>query len=257
MLFEAFGDRTNPAVLFFHAMGVNGKSSEPAAKYLQDRYFCILPTSTVYCTGQKYTGKQNEILQIESYLRQQGVTRIALVTASSFGADLALAFLTRTDFSVEHVFFDGGQFAQIKKSTRQIMTPFLYFAIKSLYLSKGKTLKMFLRCYDDAVKPYFIAAGKAVKYSNLHRQLSDSLEDKPFPPLPKRFQENTYFEFGSAEEHFKYRETLMKAYPYSHFPVFDGNSHMQYQIEDSKGYAEMLASVIEKNTLPELPFLRK
>ena len=57
MLFQTYGDRRNPAVLFFHAMGVTGASSEPIAKYLQDRYFCILPTSTVYCEGQKYVSK--------------------------------------------------------------------------------------------------------------------------------------------------------------------------------------------------------
>lgn len=57
MLFQTYGDRRNPAVLFFHAMGVTGASSEPIARYLQDRYFCILPTSTVYCEGQKYVSK--------------------------------------------------------------------------------------------------------------------------------------------------------------------------------------------------------
>ena len=54
MLFQTYGNMKNPAVLFFHAMGVTGESSEPVANYLQDRYFCILPTSTVYCAGQKY-----------------------------------------------------------------------------------------------------------------------------------------------------------------------------------------------------------
>ena len=51
MLFQIYGDRRNSAVLFFHAMGVTGESSEPVVNYLQDRYFCILPTSTVYCEG--------------------------------------------------------------------------------------------------------------------------------------------------------------------------------------------------------------
>ena len=54
MMFQTYGNRNHPAVLFFHAMGVTGESSEPVANYLQDRYFCILPTSTVYCKGQKY-----------------------------------------------------------------------------------------------------------------------------------------------------------------------------------------------------------
>ena len=118
MRFETIGNPQNPAVLFFHAMGVTGASSEPVARNLQERYFCILPTSTVYCAGQTYAGKADEVRQVEEFLRSCGVTRLALVVASSIGADLAMAFLTQTQLPVEHVFFDGGQFAQIGKSTR-------------------------------------------------------------------------------------------------------------------------------------------
>lgn len=57
MLFETMGDPANPAVLFFHAMGVTGDSSKPVAAHLKDKYFCILPTSTVYCAGQHYISK--------------------------------------------------------------------------------------------------------------------------------------------------------------------------------------------------------
>ena len=91
--------------------------------------------------GQKYVSKLDEIRQVEDFLHRQGVERLAMVVASSIGADLAMAFLTQTKLPVEHAFFDGGQFAQIGKGTRRIMTPFLYFAIKSLYWSKGGTLK--------------------------------------------------------------------------------------------------------------------
>ena len=257
MLFQTYGDRRNPAVLFFHAMGVTGASSEPIARYLQDRYFCILPTSTVYCEGQKYVSKLDEIRQVEDFLHRQGVERLAMVVASSIGADLAMAFLTQTKLPVEHAFFDGGQFAQIGKGTRRIMTPFLYFTIKSLYWSKGGTLKKILWCYDDSIKPYFIAAGENLTYTNLRRQMADSLEDKPFLPLPEKLQEHTYFEFGSKEEHFKYRQAVMEAYSCGHYPVFEGYDHMQYQIRDPKGFAEMLAHIAERDCMPELPFIRK
>ena len=96
MKFKTLGNRNAPDVLFFHAMGVTGESSEPVAKYLQDRYFCILPTSTVYCKGQKYVGKANEVRQVEEYLKSQGIEYIKLIVASSIGADLAMAFLTGT-----------------------------------------------------------------------------------------------------------------------------------------------------------------
>ena len=254
MQFETLGDRTKPAVLFFHAMGVTGASSEPVAKQLQKDYFCILPTSTVYCAGQTYRSKADEVRQVEEFLHQQGVERLALVVASSIGADLGMAFLPRSSIPVEHVFFDGGQFAQISKGLRRVMVPFLYLAIKSLYWSKGGTLKKIMWCDDEAIKPYFIAAGKALTYGNLRRQLADSLEDVPFPPLPKEVQQHCFFEFGSIEDHFKYRDAVMQAYPKGNFPVFENCNHMQYQIRDPKGFAAMLVSIMEHNQLtPEAP----
>ena len=257
MKFKTLGNRNAPAVLFFHAMGVTGESSEPVANYLQDRYFCILPTSTVYCKGQKYVSKLDEIRQVGDFLHRQGVERLAMVVASSIGADLAMAFLTQTKLPVEHAFFDGGQFAQIGKGTRRIMTPFLYLAIKSLYWSKGGTLKKILWCGDDSIKPYFIAAGKNLTYTNLRRQILDSLEDKPFPALSEELQKHLYFEFGSIEDHFKYRQAVIEAYPCGHYPVFEGYDHMQYQIRDPKGFAEMLAFIAAQDAMPKLPFIRK
>ena len=179
------------------------------------------------------------------------------MVASSIGADLAMAFLTGTARKIGHVFFDGGQFAQIGKGTRNILVPFLYLAIKSLYWSKGGTLKKILWCDDGAIKPYFIAAGKALTYGNLRRQLADSLEDKPFPKLPEDLQRRTYFSFGSSEDHYKYREAVKKAYPAGNFPVFHGYDHMQYQIRNPQGFADLLRCIVEQNTLPELPFLSK
>lgn len=254
MLFTTMGDKSKPAVLFFHAMGVTGASSEPVAKCLQDRYFCILPTATVYCAGQTYRSKQDEVRQVEAFLQAQGVTKLALVVASSIGADLVLAFLTATRLPVAHVFFDGGQFAQIGKGTRRIMVPFLYLAIKSLYWSRGGTLKKIMWCDDEAIKPYFIAAGKALTYGNMRRQIADSLEDKPFPALPEDLQRHTWFEFGSIEEHLKYRAAVQKAYPQGHYPIFEGCNHMQYQIRDPQGFAAMLVHIIEQNTLLPLTF---
>ena len=257
MIFQTYGNMKNPAMLFFHAMGVTGTSSEPVVKYLQDRYFCILPTSTVYCAGQKYVSKADEIRQVKDFLHRQGVKRLAMVVASSIGADLAMAFLTSTKLPIGHVFFDGGQFAQIGKGTRRMMTPFLYLAIKSLYWSKGGTLKKILWCDDDSIKPYFIAAGENLTYTNLRRYILDSLEDKPFSSLPEELQKHIYFEFGSIEDHFKYRQAVMNAYPCGNYPIFEGYEHMQYQIRDPKGFAGMLVYIAERDCMPELPFIRK
>ena len=86
MLFETKGKKGNPVILFFHAMGVTGESSGRIAEYLQNEYFCIMPTSTVYCEGQKYVSKADELRQIEEFLKKNGVNNLALVVASSMPA---------------------------------------------------------------------------------------------------------------------------------------------------------------------------
>ena len=256
MVFKTIGNKSNPVILFFHAMGVIGESSMPVAEKMKEKYYCIMPTSTVYCSGQRYQSKRDEIQQIVRFLENHGIKEIELAVASSIGADLAMAFLTEAKIPVKHVFFDGGQFAQIGKATRRIMVPFLYIAMKSLYWSKGKTLKRIMWCDDDKIKPYFIEAGKNLTYGNLRRQLADSLEDKPFPELSEELQKHTFWEFGSIEEHFKYRNAVMQTYIHGNFPVFEGFNHMQYQIRDPEGFARMLETIIETGRLPN-PVVKK
>ncbi len=87
--------------------------------------------------------------QIVRFLENHGIKEIELAVASSIGADLCHGIPDRGKNTGKACFFDGGQFAQIGKATRRIMVPFLYIAMKSLYWSKGKTLKRIMWCDDD------------------------------------------------------------------------------------------------------------
>lgn len=61
--------------------------------------------------------------------------------------------------------------------------------------------------------PLFCPKCKTETLINMRRQMADSLEDKPFPVLPEDLQCRCWFEFGSAEDHLKYRAAVRKAYP--------------------------------------------
>ena len=49
----------------------------------------------------------------------------------------------------------------------------------------------------------------------------------------------------------------MEAYPCGNYPVFEGYDHMQYQIRDPQGFAEMLTYIAAHDGMPKLPFIRK
>lgn len=99
MEFTTAGNSSNPAILFFHAMGITGDSSIPVANYLEEKYYCIMPTSTVYCVGQKYQTKAGEVQQIKAFLNTHGISEIKLIAASSLGADLANSEVSTSDLS--------------------------------------------------------------------------------------------------------------------------------------------------------------
>ncbi len=116
MRFVTLGCNKNDAILFFHAMGVVGESSEIVAQYLSDTYYCIMPTSTAYCEKQKYVSKNDELAQIEAFLKDNGVKRLQLVVVSSLSADLAAYFLKNSKIHAEAAYFDDGQFAKMGNS---------------------------------------------------------------------------------------------------------------------------------------------
>lgn len=53
----------------------------------------------------------------------------------------------------------------------------------------------------------------------------------------------------------KYRSAVMQAYPAANFPIFADFNHIQCQIRDPKGFADMLISIMDAGKLPELPFI--
>lgn len=82
-------------------------------------------------------------------------------------------------------------------------------------------------------------------------------DSRDCPKLTEKMQRATFFEFGSTEEHYKYRDAVKKAYPYGNFPVFENCNHMQMQILDPEGFAKMMDQFIRTGGIDNLYFRRK
>lgn len=66
MVFKTIGDKSNPVILFFHAMGVTGESSMPVAEKWQinlialcRRQQCIVPGRNIAVKKTKYSKLYN------------------------------------------------------------------------------------------------------------------------------------------------------------------------------------------------------
>ena len=255
---QTLGQPGSPAVLCFHALGVNGRSNERFGRYLADDHLVVMPTISAFCPGETYLGKADEIRQLDAILDELGVGDISLVVASSIGADVAMAWLAHTGREIGRVFVDGGAFQQIGGIARKAMAPILYKTIEGVARSGGASLRKFFWCDDPEIVPYFVEACAALDRGSMDNMMRDMLVRGPRPAIAPELQSRMVLEFGSLEDHFKFRPCVMRDWPGASFPVFEGHDHMQYQIQDPEGFARMLRHVEETGRVPDdLPFLRK
>ena len=109
--------------------------------------------------------------------------------------------------------------------------------------------------YRVNVDGSYLGTEAGFQTQNVEIRKGDSI--RVYVELTSAMQNSKEPQLVSVEDHFKYRQAVMEAYPCGHYPVFEGYDHMQYQIRDPKGFAEMLAHIAERDCMPELPFIRK
>lgn len=256
MQFLTLGEPGNPTIVCFHALGVTGRSNERFAKYLENDYFFVLPTLSAFCEGETYVSKKDELAQLESFLEENNINELEMVLGSSIGADIAMEFISSGTHDFNHGFIDGGMFAKIGGLARKMLTPVLFKTIEKINKTNGDSLKEIFWTDEDEIKPYFVEAARNLDKESMSNMMKDMLTKDAYPKLSPATQQIMIFEFGCAEDHFKYRKDVMRSYPKAAFPVFDKYDHMQYQIENPEGFADMLRTIITTGEMPDLPMLQ-
>ncbi len=125
MIFYTSGDKQNPAVMLIHGMISSAADCEPFGKYLADGYYVIMPTLDGHGNdGTDLLPLEGEVDKLVGYLKENGITSVAMVQGSSMGAEIALAVIKRLEqenIPVTCGFFDGGPFFHFNPIFRAFM----------------------------------------------------------------------------------------------------------------------------------------
>ncbi len=243
-----------PVILCFHALGVNGRSNERWARYLQEDCFIVNPTMSMFCPGETYISKRDEISQVERELDRLGVEDIELVCGFSIGGDLALEFLSTTKRKVAHVFLDGPQLSKVPALVRRAVGPVIFKELDNIAKTDGASIGKIFWCDDPEIRPYFVEACANVDKTSVTNGMKDLMTGK-YPSLPPQVEEHMLIEFGSIEDHYPCREDVMRRYPKASYPVFEGLNHMEFTIRDPRGFADAMLNIMQTGKLPPLEFL--
>ena len=75
--------------------------------------------------------------------------------------------------------------------------------------------------------------------------------------LTRQFSEHTHTVTKPLDPGTGYEHAALQGIFYVFACAGSNSNHMQYQIRDPKGFAEMLASIAAHDGIPKLPFIRK
>lgn len=262
MTFHTLGDRRNPAVMLIHGMISSWRECEPYGKYLADEYYVIMPTLDGHGNdGTDLLPLAGEVDKLADYLKEQGITSLAMVQGSSMGAEIALAVAKRLDeegIALTCGFFDGGPFFHFNPIFRR----FMYRKFRSL-----------VRIFDtdDHEAAYhammnhpflkFVGKDKSAQFEPIIRSMSQ--ERRHFskkttrnlvkicykcdlPTFTAEEQKRFCFFFSDEEPARKSRKRLMKAYPGAEYRDIHGYAHCGFQTVKPEEYADILKKAIRE-----------
>ena len=262
MTFNTLGEKNNPAVLLIHGMVSDWKDCEPYGKHLADRYYVIMPTLDGHGKdGTDLLPLECEVDKLVGYLKENGITSLALVQGSSMGAEIALAVikrLTEEGISFRCGFLDGGPFFHFNPVFRAFMRKKFKSLVKIFDTDDHEA------AYNAMMNhPFlkFLAKDKGEQYEPLIKSMTQ--ERRHFskqsvknmveicykcdlPELNEDVQKKLIFFFSDEEPARKSRKRLMKAYPSAGYRDVEGYAHCGYQAVFPEKYAEMLDKAINR-----------
>ena len=260
MTFNTLGEKNSPAVLLIHGMISSAADCEPFGMYLADEYYVIMPTLDGHGNdGTDLLPLEGEVDKLVGYLKENGITSVAMVQGSSMGAEIALAVAKRLEqenIPLTCGFFDGGPFFHFNPLFRAFMHRKFSSLVKAFDTDDHE------KAYNSLMNhPFlkFVAKDKAAQYEPLiksmtrqRRSFSKKTVDNlvricykcDLPEFNEGWQKRLVFFFSEEEPARKSRKRLLKKYPASDFRDIQGYAHCGYQTACPAEYADMLKKSI-------------
>lgn len=259
MIFETLGEKKNPAVLIIHGMFCSAKAVKLWAEPLKNDFYIIIPTlNGHYADAPDYISKQNEAAEILLYLKQHGITELALLHGTSMGAEVAFEVCRQSTITIKKCFFDGGPFFHFNPLFRKFMLK-KWRAMASVLNSDDpesaaeKLLNSSMIKWMSGNKPekyrttLFSMIDKNRKFTEatLHN-VNETCYTFEFPEISEEMQKTFFFLYSDNEPAHMSKKNMLKHYPNAEFKDMHNLGHCGFQMSKPNEYAEFIRDFIKK-----------
>lgn len=188
------------------------------------------------------------------WLKDHGVTRLALLHGTSMGAEVAMEVFRQAQGSitVDHCVFDGGPFFRFPLVVRRVMegkfrqmTRLLQYDSPEEALDAIARIPVLGRIVGKDREKYvptiraMMTEKRTISPVTL-RNITETCYNFKLPAFDADVQQRMYFIYSDDEPAHMAKKRLQQTYPHAVFKDVHALGHCGWQMSDPKGYAEML-----------------
>ncbi|MBR2295315.1 MAG: alpha/beta hydrolase [Clostridiales bacterium] len=151
MYMHEFGDKDAPVILMLHPMGVTAqKIYDEIGSRFRGKYRLLIPDMGNHGEEKSdYVSAEDEAGKICGYLKDNGITEVALIYGASMGAAVALNVITCPDVRFRSMYLDGAPIAKLGFLMSKAFAPVLIWQRGIYEKNDRKKLQEFIDRWGD------------------------------------------------------------------------------------------------------------
>lgn len=108
MKIKTYGDKANPAFLFFAGSCTHPSWYLPSVYKLAERCFVVIPEYDGYCDDEThFTSIENTVDGVMAWLKANGIFRLVFAYRFSMGGSMVIYMLAHHLIEINHAVIDG------------------------------------------------------------------------------------------------------------------------------------------------------
>ena len=222
MKFETCGNKSNKAVILIHTLYTSAKFFEPIKEILAEKYFVIMPTLSAHYENSKFISTQDEINQLQTFLKDNKIYSIYAVAGFSLGGNIAYEFFCQNSMIIEKAVIDSAPLFNFPKFIENIFYKKYSRCLKKIKMPNCDIAKELNKCFNG-MGEYQKEIAPKLAFENLKPLVSSCFKTK-IHKLSKNEINKLVFIYGRKDEanlcNFrlrKYKIVKMKGYGHCGF----------------------------------------
>lgn len=258
MKFDVFGEADQPVIVMLPGSFCQGASMDYLYTRLSGYHIVVVTYNGHHEASKDFTTRQDEATEICTYLKDQGITDIALIYGQSMGAEVGMELyrqLTTQGAKVRHLLWDGAPMIRLSRPYKAFMR---FKFSKMLGICRTRSVddvlnmgmvKKIVGSNAESLRPMVGACCQTAPFltEGSIRNVTDCCYTFDYPTLNENMQHHTYFLYGDNEKAYKTcYKYVIKAYPKANYRIIPGQGHCTYSCSHTDAYLLWMRELLAK-----------